>query len=219
MFNNIQEAVSVDSYGFTALYFEPFLNVLKSRVNKSIETLHVKHFMSTLGSNKSGGNNGISRLQYFLNAFIQEAALKNLNNDKLAFVGNDHYYLARGGTGTNDPDFYFYPNNGKTYTIDVKIYWSDDKYYENISTTNFHNADYCLAYIINTKTWKFSRKCEYYAALERTSTYYNTDPWLSEIALPQSLFLIRFFTDELDSTNFRKLSDYDLPEKVKYEFY
>jgi hypothetical protein len=216
---SIEDPVSVDEHGFTAIHFELFLAELKNRSPQCIITRDIITFMNTLGKNKSGGNNAVSRLQFFLNAYIQEISLERLNTDTLVFIGDDHYSLIRGGTGTDDPDFYFYASNNARYTIDVKIYYSEESYYKNLQTTNFHKADYCLVYLIKDKAWKFSRKLDSYSILEQASTYYKTDPCLNEIILPKNLNLVKFFTDTLSGHAFSKLIDSDVPNTVNYDFY
>ena len=215
----IGEPISVDAQGFTAIHFEAFLEELKNRVPQQIVTKDIITFMTTLGTNKSGGENAVSRLQFFLNAYIQETSLERLNKDKLVFIGDDHYSLVRGGTGTDEPDFYLYASNNARYTIDVKIYFSEESYYNNLPTTNFHKADYCLAYLIKDKAWKFSRKLDNYCILEQASTYYKTDNWLNEITLPKNLTLIKFSTDTLSGHAFSKLINSEVPNVVNYNFY
>ena len=209
---------TVDNFGFTTINLRYFLDELHSRTEHTISTRDLIKFVSTLGKNKTSGNNAISRLQYFLNAYIQESTLKVLNKN-LEFIGNDHDVLVRGATGTNDADFYFYSIDGNTYTIDVKIFFSEASYDAAKKNTNFHNADYSLIYLIDKKSWYFSKKADNYSSLFSLVSLMYTDPHLNEIKLPNTLTLIRFFTPELQSSEFRKLSDADVPAYVNYEFY
>ena len=217
--DTINAPIDSDDYGITTLNYNHFLAELHNRSSYTIKTTYLIPFINTLGRNKSGGNNAIARLQYFLNAYIQEIALKSLNSDCLDFISQDHHSLIRGNTGTDDPDFCFFTSQNTAYTIDVKIFYSRAKYDKHKATTNFHKADYCLVYLIDTKTWRFGKKSENYSILYATNTLAITDPHLAELKLPDSLTLIRFFTDELNSFQFRAASDADVPEMVNYEFY
>ena len=209
-----------DKRGITTLNFAQFLSILHTRTPAKIITPQLIKFINTLGRNKSGGNNAISRLQYFLNAYIQEISLKSENNDILEFIGDDHYSLVRGSTGTNDADFYLHANNGNTYTIDVKIFISEASFIEQRqkNNINFHNADYCLVYLIDSRGWRFSRKVDGYRDLSTVVVFEGSDPWLAEIKVPKHLSLVRFFTTELKSSEFSKLNDSEVPVEVSYEF-
>ena len=214
--------VEQDEFGFTVLNYGPFLHALYERESHELKTPALAAFISTLGRNKSGSENSIGRFQYFANAFIEEASLHKCNQKILAFVGDDHYNLIRGATGTNDPDFYFYAKNGRTFTIEVKMYWSEESYRKELPNTNFHNADYCIAFLISTKQWVFSRRIDGYSKLCSASYFTNTDPWLLEITLPEKLTTIKIYVPELDSIQFSRLTNEQLVEKypvVNYSFF
>ncbi len=123
--------------------------------------------------------------------------------------------MARGGTGTDDPDFYFYANNGRTYTVEVKMYWSEESYLDELPDTNFHKADYCLAFLISTRQWAFSRRTDNYSKLCSASYFTNTDPWLLEINLPKSLTTIKFYVPGNKGRRFSSLTDKQLLESYK----
>lgn len=195
--NETDELATIDdTYGIKILNFLAFWKVLLTRPVKEIYTNLLLTFMKTLGTNKSGGRNGISRLQYFLNAFSQEFSLFLANVARLTFIGDDHFFLVRGGTGTNDPDFLFTSRAGKQYTLEAKMYYNQASYLKNVAITNFHKADYCIAYIIDTKQWYFSKKSEGYTKLYTPNTLFSTDPWLSEIVLPTEVSTVQFSTPE-----------------------
>jgi hypothetical protein len=217
----VNQAVLFDESGFTAINFKQFLVELSAREKKEILTEYLINFINTLGRNKSGGNNAISRLQYFLNAYIQEVELEKENSDILEFIGDDHYFLVKGYKGTDEADFYLHASNGNMYTIDVKIFFSEKRFIEQreANNINFHNADYCLVYLIDSKGWRFCRKVDGYLSLSTIVVFMGSDPWLSEIKLPKTLTLIKFFTDELTSGEFSRLSDIDVPSTVSYTFY
>jgi hypothetical protein len=220
--DTINAPTSVDELGeINALNFAQFLAVLQNRNPKEISTKKLIKFINTLGKNKSGGNNAISRLQFFLNAYIQELALKSANTDIIEFIGDDHYSLMRGYSGTNAADFYLHANDSNTYTIDAKVFYSESSFIEQrqANKINFHNADYCLVYLIQSKSWRFSRKVDNYNDLSSALVFAGSDPWLSELVLPKPLTLIRFFTKGLKSSEFSKIYDKDVPETVNYEFY
>ena len=181
-----------DDSGICVLNYEPFLRVLHERDVAQIFTSDLIDFVQTLGKNKSGSENGIGRLQYFLNAFIEEAELFKCNSNRLEFVGNDHYSLIKNSTGSDDPDFRFFACNGNTYTIEVKLYKSLQAYEQRRSQTNFHKADYCLAFFLNEKRWLFSKQIDNYAILYSVGELSSSDPWLAELELPESLTVIKF---------------------------
>lgn len=209
--------VEEDEYGFTRLNCGSFLNVLANRAEKIIKTADLIRFFDTLGRNKSGSNNNIGRCKYFLNAFSVEIPLVEANPDKLQFIGDDHLSFIRGATGTDDPDLYLF-DNGNTYTIEVKTYWSIESYFKNRPTTNFHNADYCLAFILKSKQWVFSKRSEYYSVLY-TSDDAMLDSCLKTIKLPNKITTISFFVPNCSSSEFDQLTDDMVPETVYYTFY
>lgn len=210
--DNINTPEVSDKQGIVKLNFEPFLLELAARPTKIIRTPTLISFIDTLGTNKSGSNNAIGRLQFFLNAYKQEMALLTANSDKLSFVTDDHDSLTRGNTGTHAPDFKFVASNGNNYTIDAKMYGTVNSYYENWPTTNFHNADYCLTFIIKENLWLYSKKSEQYKNLYSVDELIKTDPQLLEITIPTQLQLIRFDID-------LKASNDQIPLTVAYNFY
>ena len=225
IFNDLIEwnaPFTADEYGITSITFKPCLNDLFNRNPKKILAQHLVAFINTLGKNKSGGNNAISRFQYFLNAYIQESITIKANLERLAFIGGDHHSLIKGYKGTNDADFYFYASNGNTYTIDAKIFFSEESYYKlkEKDGINFHNADYGLVYLIKSRNWVVCRKVDQYSILQTRAALVGEDVYLSELVLPE-LTLVRFYSSEYCSSKFSKLSDSQVLalDEINYEFY
>lgn len=209
--NEINSPVIERNGKINFLNFKLFLEELKKRDSKIIKTPALIDFVSSLGKNKSGSKNSIGRLQYFLNAYSQEIALICVNSN-LQFVKNDHEYLKRNSTGTNDADFVFKASNGKSYSIDAKMYGTKEGYFRRLSETNFHAADYALIFTNKENPrWLFSKKSENYGILYTPEELKKTDPWLLEIKLPTSLKLIYFALN-------KDLIDTEVPEKVGYFF-
>ena len=196
----------------TTLNFQPFLDELASRQRPYISTPALIDFINTLGKNKSGSKNAIGRLQFFLNAYKQEISLLGVNPSRLSFVIDDHKGLTRGSTGESAADFYFQSANGEKYLIDAKMYYSEVSYFTALASTNFHNADYALIYLIKNNIWVYARKVDNYSTLYTVDELADSDPWLLEIRFPPSLRLIRF-----DVT--LNASDSQIPEMVAYNFY
>ena len=192
---------------------------LYNRNTRTIQTKWLKDFMKTLGKNKSSGKNGISRLQCFLNALGQELSLLLANIKTLTFVGKDHFDLRMYGTGTDDPDFYFTPSNGNTYTLEAKMYFTRDKYDENKATTNFHKADYVIVFVISTKEWLISRKIDNYSTLFTVEQLSETDSHLAELTLPDTVTTIQFYVTDSDSTKLADRFDDKVPDTVYYNIY
>lgn len=220
--NDVREPATVDdSHGIQILNYHAFWQVLFTRSIKTIRTIHLRAFVQTLGKNKSGGRNGISRLQYFVNAFSQELSLRLANVSRLVFVGDDHFFLKRNGTGTDDPDFLFTSEAGIHKTLEAKIYFTEDSYYENVVTTNFHKADYCIAFIIKSKVtgygqWYFSKKTDNYTKLCTITELAESDPWLTELVLPDTIYTIQFYAP---GVKLGDLYDESVPEIVNYNIY
>ena len=209
--NEINSPVIEQNGKINFLNFKLFLEELKKRDSKIIKTPALIDFVSSLGRNKSGSKNSIGRLQYFLNAHSQEIALICINSN-LQFVKNDHEYLKRNSTGTNDADFIFKASNGKSYSIDAKMYGTKEGYFKRLPETNFHAADYALIFTNKENPrWLFSKKSENYGILYTPEELKKTDPWLLEIKLPPSLRLIYFALN-------KDLIDTEVPEKVGYFF-
>lgn len=195
------------------LNFQPFLD--KLHTSKTIKTKAILEFMASLkGTNKSGGNNGISRLQTFLNAYAQEMALLSANQNTLQFSKEDHLGLVRGGHGEKDPDFNFYAQDGQIYTIEAKMYWDQKSFEEVRDDTNFHDADYvCLFFIKDSNyRWAFAKKEDNYKKIYRVVDLIETDPQILELRLPNTLTTISFNVD-------KNSPDTDIPEEVSYNFY
>lgn len=192
---------------------------LYNRATRSIQTKWLKDFMKTLGKNKSSGKNGISRLQCFLNALSQELSLLLANIKTLTFVGNDHFSLQMYGTGTNDPDFYFTPSNGNTYTLEAKMYFTKEKYNKLKTTTNFHKADYVIVFIIDTKEWLVSRKIDNYNTLYTIEQLSGTDTHLTELILPDVVTTIQFYVEDGADAKLADRFDDEVPDTVYYNIY
>lgn len=140
--------ISVDQK-ITELYFKNILDILSSRSPRKIKTKALLEFMQTIqGKNKTNSNNGICRLQYFLNSFIEIMALLSANPDKITLIG-EQYKLIQNGVGDDEPDFVFKFLDGSASTFEVKMYFNKASYQKNLSKTNFHKADYCIFYSIS----------------------------------------------------------------------
>ncbi len=214
--NSEQLATKDDAKGIAVLDMVAFWRTIHNRKEKFIIVANLIKFMKTLGKNKSGSDNAIGRLQFFLNAFSQELSLYLANPKTLRFVGDDHYCLIRGATGTDDPDFYFTTSNGKQFTIEAKMYFSEESYHSNKAITNFHKADYCLVYIISSAKWMVSQKVDCYNNLYNIEDLAKYYPWLLEIVLPDELTTVTF---SVPGMKLSKLTDDELPAEVNYTFY
>jgi hypothetical protein len=218
--NSDRPATIDDLEGINVLNMDAFWRALHLRAqvpdDKFIITTKLIKFVNTLGKNKSGSDNAIGRLQFFLNAFSQELALYLANPNTLKFVGDDHYSLIRGSTGTNDPDFYFTTSSGRIVTLEAKMYFTEESYHSKKATTNFHKADYCLAYIIKSAKWMVSQKIDGYNVLYEIADLAKYYPWLLEINLPDELTTVQF---SVPNTKLCDLTDQQLPEVVNYTFY
>ena len=199
------------------LSFPKFIDELKTREIKKIKTPALIEFMSTLqGKNKTGGSNGITRLQYFLNAYLQEFELV-LKNKKMNFLGTNHFGLDRNGVGDDKPDLVYKTLNGPrddTY-LEAKIYWNFSSYFEHLEITNFHQADFILIYFISEKQWRIAYKNDDYKVLYTKEQIVEKCPWLSDLILPN--FETINFTAKRQSIS--KLSDSEVPLEVNYTFY
>lgn len=182
-----------------------FVEALDRQNNQAINTIRLMDFVKTLGTNKSGGKNGIFRLQCFINAYLQEQALIEANPGTLKFGNDDHYELTRGSTGTNAPDFIYQDK----YTIDAKINSSIDSYKNLLGTTNCHNADYVLVYLLAESLWVFAKKSEKYLTLHTVDKLAETDPWLLDLNLPKAFKTFKFMVNRDDT-------DDQVPETVTY---
>jgi len=185
-----------DVQGIVKLAFAAFLRELKARETKEAKSIYIDNlivFMKTLGGrNKTRSKNGIGRLAYFLNAFSEELSLWLANQNALEFIGNDHFELLRGGHGTDDPDCIFTCSSGYKFTLEVKMYYDQESYNKAKIDTNFHKADYCIAFLLESKEWLFSRKDDNYDVLYTVDALSNSDPWLAEINLPTCITTVRF---------------------------
>ena len=219
VYNNLEQVEAHTTSGRLILNLLAMWKVLFERSSMSIYTASLIKFMQTLSNNKSAGKNGISRLQHFLNALSQELSLFLANIDTLSFVSKDHYYLLEYGTGTNDPDFYFRPSNGNTYTLEAKMYFSRDSYTKLLATTNFHSADYVIIFIIGTKEWLISRKIDNYSTLYSIKQLSDTDQQLTELILPEIITTIQFYTTDANTKKLADRTDAEVPETVYYRTY
>lgn len=214
--NEINTPTVVKDGKIQRINFQPFLDKLYNRVstNPIIRTPNILEFMASLqGKNKSSGKNGISRLQSFLNAYIQESALKSINSS-LKFINEDHDFLKRGGHGEDDAEFYFTASDGAVFKLEAKMYWDEASFREKLPTTNFHKADYvCLFFLKDANyRWAFAKKEDNYEKIYRAVDLIETDPQILELRLPNTLTTISFNVD-------KNSSDTDIPEEVSYRFY
>jgi len=190
--------------------FEKFLIDLEMRPIKVLtaeEVESLKDFMSTIkGDNKTDALNGIKRLQYFLNAYIQEKHTK-ANNEAMGidFAGEDHEGLQRDGHGEKAADFVF-KKDGQVYSADCKMYKDKDSYFTNRSKTYFHEADFAFCYFMDTGEAGYTIKEESYDKIHPAEE-------LTErfgIMLPTNLTTINLHTG--------KVTDDKLKGPVKYYF-
>ena len=217
------QSVSLDAEGnIYQLTYASFLAELKKRPVKQLRTAALNKFFNSLGKNKSGSKNGMGRGQGFCNAFFEEGTLKEVNPGVLVYVNEDHDSLTAGDTGTDAPEFYFYTKANGTFTVEAKMYSSVESYFINVKTTNFHDADYVISYIIDKQVWLFSTKKEHYLELYTQDSLAVTDPWINEINLPSQLETISFYIPKDQNILNKALRDYtneELPEFVSYSFF
>ena len=145
--------------------------------------------------------------------YIQEIALKTLNSS-LKFINDDHDFLKRGGHGEDDAEFYFTASDGAVFKLEAKMYWDEKSFRENVSATNFHNADYvCLFFLKDQKyRWAFAKKEDNYGKIYRAIDLAETDPQILELKMPNILTTISFNVD-------KNSQDADIPEEVSYKLY
>jgi hypothetical protein len=214
---------SLDQNGnIQQLVYASFLTELKRRSKKRIQTAALNKFFNSLGKDKSGSKNGIGRGQEFCNAYLEETTLKKANPEVLVYVNEDHDSLTAGDPGTNDPDFYFYTKANGRFKVEVKMYITVDSYYSKVKTTNFHDADYVISYIIDKHVWLFSTKEEQYLELYTQDNLAATEPWINEINLPSQLETVSFYIPENQNKLNKPLRDYtneELPKVVNYNFF
>lgn len=215
--NEINVAVITKDGKIQRINFAPLLEKLHIRAKGQrplIQTPLLLDFMSSLkGSVKSSGKNGISRLQTFLNAYIQENALVT-SNDNVTYINDDHDYLVRGGHGEDASDLMFTASDGKTYKLEAKMYWDESSFRASLPNTNFHNADYVCLFFMHDPNyhWAFARKEDNYTEIYRLYDLRDSDPQLFEIRLPGTLSTISINVDK-DAT------DAEVPEEVDYRFF
>lgn len=214
---------SLDKRGnIQQLVYVSFLAELKKRSIKQIQTAALNKFFNSLGKNKSGSKNGIGRGQEFCNAYLEETTLKKANPEVLVYVNEDHDSLTAGDTGTDDPDFYFYTKANGRFKVEIKMYSAVESYFSNVKTTNFHDADYVINYIIDKHVWLFSTKEEQYLELYTQDSLAATDPWINEINLPSQLETISFYIPKDKNILNKALREYtnkELPKVVSYNFF
>ena len=220
---SLPPSTSLDQSGdIQQLVYASFLAELKTRSIKRIQTAALNKFFNSLGKNKSGSKNGIGRGQEFCNAYLEETTLKKANPEVLVYVNEDHDSLTAGDHGTDAPEFDFYTKANGRFTVEVKMYRSIESYFSNVKTTNFHDADYVISYIINKQAWLFSTKAEQYLELYTQDNLAVTDPWINEITLSPQLETISFYIPEDQNILNKALRDYtneELPEVVNYNFF
>jgi hypothetical protein len=232
--NAAVEAPTVsDIHGIAKLAFTAFWRELKERETKEAKSIYIDNLISFMralgGRNKTGSKNGIGRLAYFLNAFSEELSLWLANQNALEFIGNDHFELIRGGHGTDDPDCVFTCSNGYKFTLEVKMYYNQESYNKAKIDTNFHKADYCIAFILESKEWLFSRRADNYNVLYTVEELSDTDPWLAELNLPTCITTVQFsvpgkklndLTDEELLSAAREVVEGDIVKReVSFRFY
>ena len=216
-------STSLDEKGnIQQLVFASFLAELKNRSVKQIQTAALNKFFNSLGKNKSGSKNGIGRGQEFCNAYLEETMLKKVNPGVLVYVNEDHDSLTARNPGTDAPEFYFYTKANGKFKVEVKMYSSIESYFSKVKTTNFHDADYIINYIIENHVWLFSTKAENYLELYTQDTLAEIVPWITEITLPTYLETISFYIPKEQNVLNKVLRDYtneELPEVVSYSFF
>lgn len=225
--NSLEESLppptSLDEKGdIQQLVYASFLAELKGRSIKRIRTAALNKFFNSLGKNRSGSKNGISRGQEFCNAYFEETALKKANPAVLVYVNDDHDSLTVGSPGTDAPEFYFYTKANGKFKVEVKMYSSIESYFSKVTITNFHDADYVVNYVIDKHVWLFSKKADHYLELYTQDSLAATDPWINEITLPSQLETISFYIPKSKNTLDKALRDYtneELPEVVNYKFF
>ena len=221
--DSLPPSTTLDTEGnIYTLTYAAFLADLKKRPIRQIRTAALNKFFNSLGKNKSGSKNGIGRGQEFCNAFFEEGTLKEANPKTLFYVNDDHDSLTAGAHGTDAPDFYFYTKANGRFTVEVKMYSSVESYFINVKTTNFHDADYVISYIIDKQVWLFSTKKEQYLELYTQDSLAVTDPWINEINLPPQFETISFYIPKDQNILNKALREYtneELPEFVSYSFF
>ena len=200
-----------------AIHYENWLNKLKEQPAKEIEVKKFIKFINSMPNNRAYAANGIGKLQYFLNAAIQEQAVIDANLDLLKFDNDDHDFLIGNYTGTNDSDISLISN--PRCKIELKLFGSLDTFIRMRRKTNFHCAHYVFVYFLNSQCWQVYKKEDAWSKPYFINQLYDSDPSLRGIKLPKGFEFIRFYTEEVDSHNFLRLTDKQLPEKVKYEFF
>ena len=206
-----------DNNGIFAIHYENWLNQLKEQPEYQIEAREFVKFINAMPNNKGYAANGIGKLQYFLNAAIQEQAIVNENANLLKFDSDDHDFLLGNYTGTNDSDISLISN--PRCKIELKLFGSLETFIKMRRKTNFHCAHYVFVYFLNSQCWQVYKKEDAWNKPYFINQLYDSDPNLRGIKLPKNFEFIRFYTDEVDSHNFLRLTDKQLPEKVKYEFF
>lgn len=200
-----------------AIHYENWLNKLKEQPAKEVEVKKFIKFINSMPNNRAYAANGIGKLQYFLNAAIQERAVIDANLDLLKFDNDDHDFLIGNYTGTNDSDISLISN--PRCKIELKLFGSLDTFIRMRRKTNFHCAHYVFVYFLNSQCWQVYKKEDAWSKPYFINQLYDSDPSLRGIKLPKGFEFIRFYTEEVDSHNFLRLTDKQLPEKVKYEFF
>lgn len=192
--------------------FKKFLQNLELRTKWELtkdEVASIKAFMKTIkGSNKTGAKNGIKRLQYFLNAYIQESTIVAMNSGKIDYFEEGHLSLIQNGHGENAPDLKFSYKN-KMIPVECKMFYSNETYqnFLDAGKINFHNASYCFIYFIKDKASVWTKANEGFRMLHSVEELVNGDFF---ILLPEKLSLINF--------NAENVTDEQIEGPISYSF-
>lgn len=201
---------------------------LKEALIKQIYTKPIINFMNTIGwyynqklgkyIQKKQANNSVKWIQKFLNGDWLERAFKKVNEDTLAYIGDDHHFLKLWSTGKNIPDFKFTALDKKEYTLDTKTSINVLEKYDTpakltAAISSFRKADYICMFCMTT--------CKFYWFYKIVDSY--SYPCLFEdlpdchkeivkiINLPDNVEMLTFEVNSM-------LTDEQLPEIANYHF-
>lgn len=178
----------------------------------SFKTINILSFMRTVkGNNNTKVKNGVKKLQYFLNACIQEYLMLKYNASSLCFIRDDHRFLKANSFGADVPDFFLMKNGQKVCKLEAKMFYSTSTYLSTYTTINFHKADYVAVYVIDERAWYFSRKIDNYSELYKQDALIGQhSEEVKKLVLPK---VPRVFFDVSESA-----VDKDVPEFVNFKF-
>lgn len=189
--------------------------------NRSDKRLYIKKlipFMSTIGRNKSFSKNRVGQFQAFLNAAQMELALFLVNRGFLQFCNANPNLLSLGQHGTDNSDFKFIYDN-QEYGLEAKMYKTEEKYWQNKASTNFHpNTNFVIIFILATKTWFFARKIDNYNKLYTFTEITQLEPALKQLRIPKHLVTIHFKVDNTLSDD-QVLAQTDYIDYYTYDNY